>query len=460
MDAHLSLSSNVLLTPARAGLRAGADNTVEVLVRVQAADAPPEAGAPRPPQAIALVLDRSGSMAGRPLAQALRCAEYVSTMLRPSDIVSVVAFDDRVELLSPARPLGDGQAVRAALAGVTDGGSTNLHGGWHAGVESLAPVAGAGLKRVILLSDGQANHGLTDATQIAAQCAEQAARGISTSTYGLGRSFNEDLMVAMARSGGGNQYYGDSADDLMEPFQQELELLGNLALRDMRLTATAHEGIELEMRNRLHPVDGAWRLPDLAWGAEAWAAFRLRVPAAVLPPPGQSLALLRVAVRASTLQGVEVAMERTALSLPVLAPAAWDALPDDEDVRRRFTELDAADTLAAMRAAAGDGDWGRVDQLLGAARERFAGHAWLAAMLQAMTALAAERDVARSLKELAYSSDKLRNRLVRYTESAAFSVADELEVPAYLRRKPVQGKDLGADAGAGRGTTDPRPSKP
>jgi Ca-activated chloride channel family protein len=93
------------------------------------------------------------------------------------------------------------------------------------------------LKRVILLSDGQANEGLTDAAAIAAQCAEWAARGVTTSTYGLGNSFNEELMVAMARAGGGNHYYGDTAEDLMDPFQQELELLGNLCLRDLRLSA-------------------------------------------------------------------------------------------------------------------------------------------------------------------------------------------------------------------------------
>ena len=70
MDKHLSLSSLIVLTPRRAGLLAGQDNTVEVLVRIQAPDAPVGHTAVRPPQAIALVIDRSGSMEGRPLAEA------------------------------------------------------------------------------------------------------------------------------------------------------------------------------------------------------------------------------------------------------------------------------------------------------------------------------------------------------------------------------------------------------
>jgi Ca-activated chloride channel family protein len=135
--------------------------------------------------------------------------------LRPTDAVSLVQFDNRVQRLWPAVPLGDGAPLRAAIAGIHSGGNTHLHGGWREGADTLADVAGTGLKRVILLSDGQANEGLTDAAAIAAQCAEWAARGVTTSTYGLGNSFNEELMVAMARAGGGNHYYGDTAEDLI-----------------------------------------------------------------------------------------------------------------------------------------------------------------------------------------------------------------------------------------------------
>jgi Ca-activated chloride channel family protein len=156
VNAHLSLSSTVVLTPRRAGLCSGQDNAVEVLVRIQAPDAPAGSGAQRPPQALALVIDRSGSMAGRPLEEAKRCAEYVLGKLRPTDAVALVKFDNRVQRLWPAAPLGDGTPQRAAIAGVHAGGNTNLHGGWKEGADALADVAGQGLKRVILLSDGQA----------------------------------------------------------------------------------------------------------------------------------------------------------------------------------------------------------------------------------------------------------------------------------------------------------------
>ena len=441
MNEHLFLSSLVVLTPRRAGLCAGIDNTVDVLVRIQAPDAPEGHTAVRPSQAIALVIDRSGSMKGRPLAEARRCAGYVVDKLRPTDTVSLVQFDNRVQRLWPAVPLNDGAPLRAAIAAIHAGGNTHLHGGWLEGAQTLAEVAGAGLKRVILLSDGQANHGLTDASAIAAQCAEWAARGVTTSTYGLGNGFNEELMVSMARAGGGNHYYGDTAEDLMDPFQQEVELLGNLCLRDLRLSATVPDGVEVQMVNDLPRVAGGWRLPDLAWGAEAWAVLRLKVPAGALPPLFHLLSVLRVSVEGRSLEGEPVTLERAGLTLRVMTPSAFGELADDELVSRRLAELAAADALARMRAAAEHRDWVTVDRLLEEASRQFAGNEWVAALLAAMKEIAQSRSRERMMKESMYSASKLRSRLSAKDEEVGFSaLAESIGQPAYLRRKPAQGK--------------------
>ena len=441
MNQHLSLSSKVVLTPHRAALCDGRDNTIDVLVRIQSPAAPAGHTAARPAQAISLVIDRSGSMSGRPLAEARRCAEYVISKMRPTDSVSLVQFDNRVQRLWPAVPLGDGAPLRAAIAGIESDGNTNLHGGWADGVDSLHQVPGSGLKRVILLSDGQANEGTTDSDTLAAACAKWAADGITTSTYGLGNSFNEDLMVAMARAGGGNHYYGDTAEDLMDPFQQELELIGNLCLRDLRINASAPDGVGVTMVNELPAIDGGWRLPDLAWGAEAWAVLRLTVPVTALPALGGLLSVLKVSVEGQSLQGEPVQLERTGLALPVLSPEAFSGLPTDELVTRRLVELSAAEAMQRMRRAAAEHDWEAVDRMLEAAGREFAGNEWVSAMTEAMKGIALSRSRERMMKESGYSSGKLRNRLVAPDEMANFSAAMERhEVPAYLRRKASQGK--------------------
>jgi Ca-activated chloride channel family protein len=441
MNAHLSLTSAVTLTPRRAGLRAGQDNTVEVLVRIQAPDTPPGHSAERPPQALALVIDRSGSMEGHPLEEAKRCGGYVVSQMRATDSVSLVQFDNRIQRLWPAVPVGDGAALRTAIGAIHAGGNTDLHGGWLEGAQTLVDVAGTGLKRVVLLSDGGANAGLTDPTEIAARCAAWAARGITTSTYGLGRHFNEALMVAMARAGGGNHYYGDTAEDLMDPFQQELELLGNLCLRELQLSASAPDGVVVELVNDLPASDSGWRLPDLPWGAETWAMLKLSVPVGALPPLGRLLSVLRVSVTGRSLEGDEVALERAGLALPVMSPGEYDGLVDDETVSRRLVELAAAEALSRVRTAALAGDWATVDKLLEEASQRFGGNEWVAAVLEAMKEIAAGRERERMLKESMYSSGKLRSRLMAKDEELNFSVACEsIDKPSYLRRKPSQGK--------------------
>ena len=435
----LSLSASIRATPCRTGLCAARDQTLDVLVRVQTPAAAVDASA-SPPMALALVLDRSGSMAGRPLDETRRCALHVLSRLRPDDSVAIVAFDHRAQRLWPAAPRGDGAAQRAVLESIQPGGNTDLHGGWHEGADTLADVAGNGLKRVLLLSDGQANEGETRPGEIASRCAAAAARGISTSTFGLGGHFNEELMVAMARAGGGGHHYGDTAEDLMAPFEQEMALLDQLCLRDLSLAVELPAGGRAEMLNRLPAAGAGWRLPDLAWDAEAWAVLRLTIPASALPPVGGRCTVLRVAVTGHDLHGRAVRLERTALSLPVLAPAAHEALAEDPLVLRRTTELAAADLLEQMRGMAAAGDWPQVGSMLDAARQRFGPHEWLAAVLEQMQTIAREQQRERALKELLYSAGTLRTRLAARDEQRWSATAEAIDVPAYLQRRSSQGK--------------------
>lgn len=226
----------------------------------------------------------------------------------------------------------------------------------------------------------------------------------------------------------------------MEPFQQELELLGNLCLRDLRLAVTVPDGFSLEVVNQLPRTDTGWHLPDLAWGAEAWAVLRVKVPAGALPGLGQQCPVLRVAVTGQSLEGQPVSLERTGLSLPVMAPAAFNEAVHDKLVERRLVELAAAEAMMDMRNAAGAGDWARVDALLESSSRAFAGNEWVAAVLEAMRSIAVGREREHAMKEMMYSSRKLRSRLAAKDEVAALSLQEEGLVPAYLRRKVEQGK--------------------
>lgn len=431
-------SFQILIQPRRAAVPAGRDSTLEVLVRVQAPDRAPEEVGPRSQLHVALVIDRSGSMAGAPLAEAKRCATFVVQGLAATDAASLVVYDHTVQTLAPCAPLVDRQRLLDTIAGVEPGGSTDLHAGWFAGAETLAPHTGPrAISRVILLSDGCANHGLQRVEAIGAECAQLAAAGVTTSTYGLGRNFREDLMITMAKAGGGNSYYGQTAEDLMDPFREELALLQALCARGVRLMALASVGVRVDLRNgyRGDAVAG-WALPDLPHGGEAWAVLEVHVPKA-LAVAGREVELLELRVQLQDAAGEPLPTLAARLVLPVVDGAAFAVLPEDELVARRAGELAAADLGDEARRAVLAGDWEAGERLLRRLDDVAVANPWLQAVSRSLRELARRRETQYFAKEAAFSSEKQRSRLAGKDERAAWHDATMAE---YLRRKREQGK--------------------
>lgn len=153
------IKPSILLSPRKSAIPAQGC-VLEVLVRVQAPDPSPETQDKVIPKRLALVVDRSGSMDGQPLAEALNCILHIANCMTLADQMSIVVYDDKVKVLVPLSPMTSAEAIRQAVAQVESGGSTDLFAGWQAGVQQLEVGVAESISRVLLLSDGQANHGL------------------------------------------------------------------------------------------------------------------------------------------------------------------------------------------------------------------------------------------------------------------------------------------------------------
>ena len=432
------------LTPMRDALLEGHTNACLVLVRVKAPAAPALA-ARRKALNLALVIDRSGSMSGRPLEEAKRCVGMIIDRLGPEDHAAVVTYDSLVETIVPSQRVTDPAVFHRALASVDSRGMTALFGGWLAGAEQAAlHASGDCISRVLLLSDGCANEGPDTLAEIAPHVATMAASSVSTSTCGLGNGFNEDLMMGMARAGQGQGYYGDTAEDLLDPFTAEFELMRALCARKLRLGLQTAPGVKAKVLNEyLQGDDGRWVMPDLAFGAEGWALVSVTVPAALCLAGATLDRFLRVSLALDDCQtDASVALEQS-LTLTTLPAGAFSALAEDARVKARAQELRAAELQLEAREAARRGRWDQVERILQTAEKEAGSNPWVAEGLKALRVHAEARRVEEFAKESSYKSAMMSRRLTSVDEDAsAYEASMEAAMPAFLRRKVEEGKRM------------------
>ncbi len=211
-----------------------------LLLRLEAPEVQPAADRPTVPLDLALVLDASGSMSGEPLEFARRAAMRVAESLGPDDRLAVVSFADDVRVDLPPTLMDAAGRDRAlgALAALHTRGLTNLSGGWFRGVECVGHDTGRSRRqRVVLLSDGHANRGITDPRELAEHAAQIAARGVVTSCVGVGADYSPHQLQALAEAGGGGVHHAARPEEIVEVILGELQ----------ETRAVFAEGLRLEL---------------------------------------------------------------------------------------------------------------------------------------------------------------------------------------------------------------------
>jgi len=201
--------------------------------------APAEESGNRVPVDLALVLDVSGSMSGAgKIEQARRAAHAVMESLGAEDRVALVSFEDRARRLSAlGRP---GVGLQSLVDGLSPGGGTNLSDGLLTGFDALGDASDGRVRKVLLMTDGQANQGVTSPEALA-QLTRQP--GLTVSTVGVGYDYNERLLASMADAGGGGYHYVDANSSLATVFEQELHQAAHLVTASTRLDLELAPGV-------------------------------------------------------------------------------------------------------------------------------------------------------------------------------------------------------------------------
>jgi len=255
-----------------------------VLVNFTAPDA--ARGGTRQPVNVAFVLDRSGSMGGSKIALAKQALVQALRMLRPSDRFAVVFYDHQVDLVVPSTAATQEAIANAVtqVEAIQARGNTDLGGGWLRGCEQIAQhLDAAQIGKCLLLTDGLANQGITNAAQLEQHARELRARGIATSTLGLGHDFNEVLLQQMADAGGGRSYYVETPVQIADTLTSELGETLETVARGAAVRVNAPAGVSATTLNafdvrRVDDCTTEIRLGDLVSRQAVSLVVRLQFP--------------------------------------------------------------------------------------------------------------------------------------------------------------------------------------
>lgn len=206
----------------------------------------------RAPLNIALVIDVSGSMEGEKLHAAKEAALGLTERLTSDDRLTVVSFASEVEVHLDAVPVTPENLalITTEIRNLRTRGRTFLSGGWFAGVECAARVAEEQPEltpRVIMLSDGMANDGITDRTELFEHAGELRVRGVVTSTLGIGDNYDEHLLRGMAEHGGGRLHDAELVEEIGTVLHGELDDILLTLIEQSKVSLTAPQSVSVEV---------------------------------------------------------------------------------------------------------------------------------------------------------------------------------------------------------------------
>ncbi|MBU0730950.1 MAG: VWA domain-containing protein [Proteobacteria bacterium] len=261
------------------------DGTVALSLTLAAADIINLAGSDGRNVDMVIVLDRSGSMQGQKIEDAKQAVLNLITTLSTKDRIALVSYSDGVQRHSSllhATP-ANRNILSNAVHEIYASGGTNLGAGLDTGINILKTAKNTGnLGRIILVSDGQANQGITDPERLGAMAFSAVKHEFAVTTVGVGIDFNEMLMTSIADRGTGNYYFLENPESFAEVFLKEFNRTRVAAATSVEVRIPLDHGISL-IQAAGYPIEinnnqAIFRPGDLLSGQARKLFITLKVP--------------------------------------------------------------------------------------------------------------------------------------------------------------------------------------
>ncbi len=226
-------------------LPSGVANRSFVQVEVTAPDTAP--GVAKQALNIAIAIDRSGSMKGVRLTNALNAARAMVQRLRDGDVVSLVSYNTKSEILADSVTIDQAsrQRVVQAIDGITAQGDTCISCGLEESMSLLQKRTNM-VDRILLLSDGEPTSGLRSVADFR-QLEERSARmNCAISSIGIDVDYNEKLLLSLASTTNGRHHFAEQAKDLGRVFDDELASLQSTVADSTEVELVLAPGVRLQ----------------------------------------------------------------------------------------------------------------------------------------------------------------------------------------------------------------------
>lgn len=289
------------------------------------------------------------------IEQAKNAAIKAIEKLNVGDFISIVCFDDKVNVLVEATKINakNKKDIIEKIKTISVRGSTNLHDGWLTSATEVAKnISEKYINRVIILTDGQANAGIVDPKEIENNVFKLYKKSISTTCIGLGEGFNENLLEAMSNSGGGNFYFIEKDAEIESMFNDEFSGLSNVVATDVKIKFIPNESSIKTQLNSFIEKDGEFLLSNILNAKNLDILFDFNIKC---KKHQKHIDIGKLLLTYKDEQGILTEKE-IELILPIVKKATWENMEYNEEVKVQETLMTVANNKFQMASAIERGD--------------------------------------------------------------------------------------------------------
>lgn len=348
------------------------------------------------------------------LEQAKKVAIAAINKMQDGDIISITAFDDKIYTIASATKLNSSNRMQIIqkINALKCGGSTNLHGGWLASATEVAKnISKESINRVLILTDGQTNHGIVNPNEIIANVTSLYEKNITTTTFGIGEQFNEDLLQGMSNAGNGNFYYVDDDSKLEQMFMEEFSGFSNIIATDVKVNLAQLNIEKYEQLNQYIIKEEVLQIPNISSVSKQTLLLKLYIE---IPKNTKVFNVGKIVLNYTDINGNNCVNE-VEIKANVVSEKQWEEYPFQEEVKVQETLLVIANNKISATKALDAGDYETAKGLLAGSMAYansvgFNDHRLLAETqtLNATLSNADQTTVSALRKDLSYQSYKTR----------------------------------------------------